>query len=269
MKKIFIKITVAILAIFIIAACAKENTAPEVLTDYDIPEETLIRFVELGFDVSDIKMVGENYLLEGDIIITPKALANMTDPIIVPGPRGEQFHTFNLVTGLPRVITVKGRNLNGSFSTALNNTIASYNNLGLDLTFVRNDNASNPDITVNLSGGSAGGVAGFPDGSGDPYPSATIFRSTKKFGTAVVTHVMTHEIGHCIGLRHTDWFNRSYSCGSGGSEGQQTTGVGAVHIPGTPNVGSYSPGSVMNSCFNSGSTGAWNGDDQTALDFLY
>lgn len=40
-------------------------------------------------------------------------------------------------------------------------------------------------------------------------------------------------MGHCIGFRHTDYMNRSYSCrGSAVNEG--SAGVGAVYIPGTP-----------------------------------
>lgn len=265
MTKIFSKIAIVLAAIFIIAACAKENTTPDQQSNSDIPDEVLQRFVELGFDVSDLKMDGENYLVEGDMIVTPKALANMSDPVIVHGPRGEQYRTFNLVTGLPRTIVVKGSKLNGNFSTALNDAIATYNGLNLQLDFVRNDNASNPDITVSLAGGSAGGVAGFPTGNGDPYSSVTIFRSTKRFGLDVLTHVTTHELGHCIGLRHSDWFNRSLSCGSGGNEGQ--AGVGAVHIPGTTT--GFSSGSVMNSCFSSQASGQFNADDVNALNTLY
>lgn len=46
--------------------------------------------------------------------------------------------------------------------------------------------------------------------------------------TFTLTFRSAHEIRHCIGLRHTDWFSRQ-SCGSNQSEG--TAGVGAVLIP--------------------------------------
>lgn len=270
MKRYSLRVLAFLMVAFTVTSCMKDTESLDPLNPVaSVSEATMLKFAELGFDVSDLKMQGENYLVEGDIIITPKAFAKMSDsePVIVAGPNGEQYRTFNLVTGLPRTLVIRGNGLSGQFSTALNNAIASYNAVNMSLSMVRNDNANNADITVGLAGGSAGGVAGFPDGNGDPYPSATIFRSTKRFGTDVLTHVMTHELGHCIGLRHSDWFNRSLSCGQGGSEGQETTGIGAVHIPNTTT--GFSAGSVMNSCFSSQSDGQFNADDVDALETLY
>jgi hypothetical protein len=78
--------------------------------------------------------------------------------------------------------------------------------------------------------------------------------------------VITHELGHCIGFRHTDYYNRAISCGAGGNEGQ--AGVGAHHIPNTPTTAVFN-GSIMNSCFNGGSTGVWDVEDIDALHQLY
>lgn len=251
-------------ALLIIPACQKTEeaapapaTAPEAVT-----ESARLRFKELGFDVSDLRKVGPDFLVEGDMIITPQALAAMGDPVVVNGPRGEQYRTYNLVRS-PQVITVRGANLSTRISQALDLAIANYNALGLGLTFRRV--TSGGLIVVRESGTSAGGVAGFPPGNGAPYNSVTIYGGTRNYSLDVCEHVVTHELGHCVGLRHTDWFNRSLSCGSGGTEGQGT--YGAVHIPGTPTGNDAN--SLMNACFSSTETGEFSSYDRTALNYLY
>lgn len=183
-----------------------------------------------------------------------------------------QYRTTNLVDALVNKICIDGASLsatNGTLSAALNNAIANYNNLALGFTMDRTDGGGGSDcdatITAYATTGT-GGSAGFPSG-GLPY--ATFFVGTGVadiYGLNAATHVITHEIGHCIGFRHSDYFNRSISCGSGGNEG--AGGVGAVHIPGTP-TDAVPNGSVMNSCYNSGSTGVFTSSDVTALETLY
>jgi hypothetical protein len=110
-----------------------------------------------------------------------------------------------------------------------------------------------------------GGVAGFPSG-GLPYSSITIGGQLGQYGVDTIEHVNTHELGHTIGFRHSDYYNRSISCGSGGNEGD--AGVGAIHIPGTP-TNAVVGGSIMNSCFRASETGELTGGDVTALLALY
>lgn len=240
-------------------SCAEDE--PLSPASNEVPQEVQARFTDLGFDVSDIRMDGENYLVEGDIIVTPQALANMHEPTVVNGPKGEQFRTYNLVS-TPRTIRVRGAGLSSKVSQALDRAVYNYNSQNLSITFQRV--SSGGDIVVRESGSGAGGVAGFPYGDGRPYNSVTIFTGTASYNLDVVEHVVTHELGHCIGFRHTDWFNRSYSCGSGGNEGEGSDG--AVGIPGTVY---YDQTSVMNACFSSSATGEWSYYDQVALDYLY
>lgn len=78
--------------------------------------------------------------------------------------------------------------------------------------------------------------------------------------------ILAHELGHCIGFRHTDYMNRAYSCGgSPTNEGAST--VGAVHIPGTPTTAD--PNSWMLACIGSGQNRPFNANDKTALNYLY
>jgi hypothetical protein len=228
-----------------------------------VPSEVVAKLDKLGFNVEGIKMDGPNYLVEGDMVVTPAALAEMAEGISVPGPLGEeQYRTFNLVNcGNPRTITVRC-DLTGVRSTGVDWAIANYNALGLCLRFTRIYSGSANITFYNTSG--VGGSAGFPSG-GNPYPLVYLGSGLNNYSTDISEHVATHEMGHCIGFRHTDYFNRAYSCGSGGNEG--SAGVGAVHIPGTPT--GYDANSIMNSCFSLASTGEFSNFDITALNYLY
>jgi hypothetical protein len=72
-------------------------------------------------------------------------------------------------------------------------------------------------------------------------------------------------MGHCIGFRHTDYFDRSYSCG-GAADNEGDGGVGAIHIPGTPTGASAR--SWMLAC-SDGTDRPFNADDKVALAYVY
>lgn len=182
-----------------------------------------------------------------------------------------QYRTTNTISPSVDKICINGAVwANGTLHTALNNAIANFTNLNLWFDIQRIGGAygagSGCDATINVvQVAGSGGSSGFPSG-GLPYGTLNIGSGNASYGTAVSTHVITHEIGHTIGFRHSDYYNRSISCGTGGGEG--SAGVGAVLIPGTPSTAVMN-GSVMNSCFNNGSTGAWTNTDLTALNTLY
>jgi hypothetical protein len=78
-----------------------------------------------------------------------------------------------------------------------------------------------------------------------------------------VGSVIQHEIGHCIGFRHTDYATRS-SCNQNVNEGD--AGYGAIHIPGTPT--GFDANSWMLACSNGGDR-TFNANDIIALNYLY
>jgi len=162
-----------------------------------------------------------------------------------------------------------------TYGLALNEAISRFNGESLTLNFERVTTTSADIVFTRLSKRDENrgvlGSAGFPTDSGDPYGEikmSGVLESNYGLSVNGIATIMAHEMGHCIGFRHTDYFDRSISCGSGGNEGQETTGVGAVHIPNTPTGASLADQSWMLSCTD-GSDRPFNGDDKTALSELY
>jgi hypothetical protein len=183
----------------------------------------------------------------------------------------EQYRTTNLVSRNLAVICVNGAAFTGKLSTALNNAIANYTNLNLTFNMRRTTGSTTgcgATITARIAQGVTGGSSGFPSG-GRPFNTINIGSGLQSatFPTATVTHVITHELGHTIGFRHSDFFNRSISCG-GAATNEGNGGVGAILIPGTPS-GATVGGSIMNSCFRTLETGEFTNSDITALNTLY
>lgn len=208
----------------------------------------------------------ENYVIEGDIAMTEEQLNTMSTASITD----KQYRTYNLVS-TPRTVNVIGytggsQALTTKQRNALQWAIDNYNALNIGINFTLTFGTSNYqayDIVVYQNpNGEAGGVAGFPS-NGNPYKWVQIFSGMEAYTTNTNEHVMTHEIGHSIGLRHTDWFSRQ-SCGQ---SGESANPDGAVHIPGTPT--GYDSNSIMLACFGANEDGEFGYYDEVALEYLY
>lgn len=235
-----------------------------------IGDEVLTKIYNLGFGTKDVLKVEDGYLVEGDILITPEMLNSNPDRKMLRVANEEQYHTTNVVTGLPRVITVSvDSKLGSKYITATDAAIERYNAENLQITFQRVASGANIAITAAPRSAQYLASAGFPTSTGQPHNSIKVnntYLDRNNWAANTITSIMAHEIGHCIGFRHTDYMSRQYSCGgSPVNEGAST--VGAIYIPGT-NVGP-DPNSWMLACIGNGVDRPFNNNDKTALNYLY
>jgi hypothetical protein len=268
MSKFSLLLALGTSAALALTGCQK--TAEEVAKPAEITNDVKSQVKALGFGTQDIQAVHGGYRVEGDILLTSEMLATQKGPSTLRVGAEEQYRTTNLVTGLPRVLTVSiSSQFSSAYVTAIDEAIRRYNAAGLRLTF-RRITSGTADLPVkyssNLGSGVLGQSGGFPSG-GNPAPGFTLVPNViNSTNTNYIATIMAHEMGHCIGFRHTDYFNRAYSCGgSTSNEGAST--VGAVLIPGTPSAAD--PNSWMLACVGNGVNRPFNTNDLTALNYLY
>lgn len=281
MKQLFAITSLVILLTGAMIGCQK-SASKETKVQQGLSAEEKSLIAGAGFNQNWAEKTADgNYLIEGDILLSKAQLEEMrgvlpATELIIAGE--EHYRTTNIVStpaSGTRTITVRlGSGFPSYYSTGLNQALARYNNLGLKIVFQRVTTGGNIVISgANLGTTSSGGcilgqASGFPTASGNPSSGFTLSTSscaTSYLNTAnKVDEVIAHEIGHCIGFRHTDYMNRS-SCGQNVNEG--SAGVGAIHIPGTPTTVTGTYNSWMMACTNGNP--AFSSTDGVALQYVY
>lgn len=258
-------ITLGLLSLTL-ASCKKQSDNDEI-----IQQSIRDRIFALGFSVSEIQKVDGGYLTEGDIILSEADLERNPQSQFLRIAGNEQYRTFNILTGLPRTLTISLSNkFPFIYGAALDEAIRRYNAENLQIHFQRRNNDA--DIQIVRASGNWFAASGLPSPNGEPCK--TIKLNPFYIGTGnnniefinYVATLMAHEIGHCIGFRHTDYMDRSFSC-KGRSVNEGAGSLGVVNIAGTPVTSDES--SWMLACLNFNQNRPFNNNDKIALSYLY
>ncbi len=250
------------------ASCQKDEA---LLAEQDetISASVVAQIKALGFGTQDIQKIDEGYLVEGDIVLTHNDLNTKADQKLLNVANFEQYRTNNLVSGLPRVIKIGvDSKLGSKYVTCAQAMISRYNAENLQITMQYVTSGANITFVAAPRSAQYLASAGFPT-NGNPYGTVKVnayYLDRNGWDNNSIISIMAHEAGHCIGFRHTDYMDRSYSCGGGyANEGAST--VGAVHIPNTPTTADA--GSWMLACIGKNVNRPFNNNDKTALNYLY
>lgn len=214
MKNVCLKLLVLLL---FFSACQKEQL-DEVAS---VPEKQIgwekQKLLNLGFAEEDIEERATYFIVQGDIVINKSTLQEMhighdQDVVEFRQRRTPFLVDPNIITDI-RVQIDNG--FNSDWNQLIRQALDNWNTANTPVVFrVVN---TNPHITIypdtspalpashfNLQPGICGFATG-PDNNGNPGPLVSINRDSPGMkNNDQRIYVVTHELGHCIGLVHTD-----------------------------------------------------------------
>lgn len=279
MKK-FKFFTILIVTVLVFVSCQNDDNLEIEGVSTVLYPEISSKLQEMYFNTEGMELIDfilpdgstqEMFRVEGDILFTKKQIEAME---IGGDITSRRYRTNNLVNteGGIRTLSIIGYTGGSGFGLSSKERIGlqwavdNYNRLNLDIRFKLSYGANyqSKDIVVyhNPNQSNLGGGTGFPS-RGNPSKFIQIY-GLDDLETNVAEHVISHEIGHSVGFRHTDWYSRK-SCSQ--HSGGVILDVDAVHIPGTST--NYDSTSLMLTCFNENTNGEFNKNDIIALNYLY
>ncbi|SHN24146.1 M57 family metalloprotease [Chitinophaga sp. CF418] len=280
MKSLFIG-SMLLSSMLMFVSCRKEE-APSGEQN-EVSADIISKIKAKGFNTTGVKKWEDGYLVEGDILLKESEL---NGKIITPG----EVHTEQYIDGMsmvPLPVTLWGQ-VNSSFiviaidpalpavyTDALNTAIYRFNSVLLrrHMSFSVYPNTYWDQIpggvlkitTINDPNASRA-ISGFPSG-GYQYTSIKLNTNAAALGSNpdvnYLASVIQHELGHCIGFRHTDLADGK-NCGTSTSIDVMTSGGFSI-----PNTSSSDASSWMSSCLAFGTDRTFTTQDIYALNYLY
>ena len=166
----------------ILFSCQKEDKIQTTSTN-NIPTDVINKIQAQGFSTDGIRATNGGYVVEGDIFLSIEALSTPNiGPVLRVGDE-EQYHTTNLITRLPRTITVSISGLTVISSAQLIMQLHDTMRKTFRLHFTRVASGGQIKIVgADLGGGGIlGQSAGFPDANGNPASPITFKYTSGNF----------------------------------------------------------------------------------------
>jgi hypothetical protein len=260
-KITFKSILKSFMAILIVTYGCTDETAIKKTETAELVEDNAVvqRILDAGFNRKDIVEHADHYVVEEDIVFYKKdppsaksLTSGKTQQARADFLVGPAYYSINVFLDAASFSAV-------DLEASLNAAIAAYNAVGSPIQLSRVFSAAAANIVIGANNDLDFGVcgqAGFPFPDGRPFDRIDISETTLTFYNLLqpgqLTFLVAHELGHCIGFRHTNWLSRGESA--------------AIQINGTPAVDNAS---IMNGSTCGNFWAGFSTNDALAINILY
>lgn len=244
MKRLYLFLLTAV----ILAACSKTDQALDEAALVGDESQTVLEYIKgLGFDETQIQDIGDDYLVEGDILFAKNVMPNQR-------PKTKQYGTNNYVGyNVQPNVTVRIDPSLSAYTAEITAALAMWNSvINTRLKFSLTTSTNQHILITHLNLGIGGcGLSTIPMNG---LPGNRVYiNGNEMIGMSAAQRkgLVAHELGHAIGFRHTNW----QADGEPKSGTDPVTGAKfhAAHILGTPLGSNPDPNSIMNSGSGAGS----------------